>query len=331
MAEHKPINVIIMGAAGRDFHDFNVFYREQPAVPGGRLHGDPDPGHRRPHLPAASWPASSTPTGIPIHAEDELAAADRASTTVDECLMSYSDLPHDEVMHKAALVNAAGADFRMLGRKASMIASHQAGHRRLRRAHRLRQEPDLAPRSTRSSRRWARRSRPSATRCPTATCAKQACQRFAELRRPGEARVHHRGARGVRAAPGDGQHRLRRRRLRARSCEQAEKEADVILWDGGNNDTPVLQARPAHRRRRPAPAGPRGELLPRRDQRPHGRRGRDQQGRHRRPGERRAVEANIRRDQPRARGSSAPNRRSRWTTRRRCAASGCWSSRTARP
>ena len=114
-------NVIIIGAAGRDFHDFNVYYRDHP-------------GYRVVAFTAAQIPdidgrvyppelaGDRYPSGIPIHAEDELAALIEKHD-VRECSMSYSDLPHLEVMHKAALVNAAGADFRIFGKNSTTLES----------------------------------------------------------------------------------------------------------------------------------------------------------------------------------------------------------------
>ena len=98
-----------------------------------------------------------------------------------------------------------------------------------------------------------------------------------DLRRPRPVRVHHRGARGVRAAPRRRRRRLRRRRLRARSCAQAEQEADVILWDGGNNDLPFYVPDLHIVLADPLRPGDEAALPPRRDERPDGRRRRHQQ------------------------------------------------------
>ena len=64
-----PTRIIIMGAAGRDFHNFNVVFRDDPREPCRRLHRDPDPEHRRPRATRRSWPGPLYPKGIPIHAE----------------------------------------------------------------------------------------------------------------------------------------------------------------------------------------------------------------------------------------------------------------------
>jgi predicted GTPase len=115
--------VIIMGAGGRDFHDFNVVYRGDPSVEVVALTAAQIPGidHRR-------YPASLAgplyPDGIPIRPEAELAdliARERA----DEVVLAYSDLSHLDVMHKASTALAAGADFSLLGPRSTMLASEK--------------------------------------------------------------------------------------------------------------------------------------------------------------------------------------------------------------
>ena len=138
--------VMIMGAAGRDFHNFNVVYRDDPMRRGGRV-------HRRPRSPAStgaatrpSWPGRCYPDGIPIVPEAELERADPRASAVDKVVFAYSDVSHEHVMHAASRSLAAGADFVLLGPDAHDARASSAGHRRLRRAHRRRQEPDHAPR-----------------------------------------------------------------------------------------------------------------------------------------------------------------------------------------
>ena len=91
----------------------------------------------------------------------------------------------------------------------------------------------------------------------------QRVQRFATVEDLDRYEMHDRGARGVRAAHRVRHDHLRRRRLRATSCAQAQKECDVLLWDGGNNDLPFYRPTCEHRRRRPAPRrGTRRRTIP---------------------------------------------------------------------
>ena len=96
------IKVLIMGAGGRDFHDFNVVFRDDPAARGRRLHRDPDPRHRRPPLPArARRPALSRRHPDPRPSR-ELEAPDRREHGSTEVVFAYSDVPHEYVMHAGA-------------------------------------------------------------------------------------------------------------------------------------------------------------------------------------------------------------------------------------
>jgi len=113
--------VIILGAAGRDFHDFNVYWRDNPAfeVVAFTAAQIPDIDGRvyPPELAGPRYPA-----GVPIYPETRLVELIREQH-VDLVAIAYSDLPHEEVMHKAALVNAAGADFCLLGWRQTMLKS----------------------------------------------------------------------------------------------------------------------------------------------------------------------------------------------------------------
>jgi predicted GTPase len=113
--------VIIMGAGGRDFHNFNVAFRSDPnsevvAFTATQIPGIAD----RSYPPALAGPRY--PQGIPIHPEDELTQLIH-QYEVDEVILSYSDLKHETVMHKASIVLAAGADFRLMGPDATMLHS----------------------------------------------------------------------------------------------------------------------------------------------------------------------------------------------------------------
>ncbi|MCL1820070.1 MAG: cyclic 2,3-diphosphoglycerate synthase [Oscillospiraceae bacterium] len=113
--------VIIIGAAGRDFHNFNTFYRDNEAynVVAFTAAQIPDIAGRK--YPAA-LAGKLYPEGIPIYAQDELESLIK-TLDADECVFAYSDLPYNKVMGIGAMVNAAGADFSMLGYKNTMLKS----------------------------------------------------------------------------------------------------------------------------------------------------------------------------------------------------------------
>jgi predicted GTPase len=115
--------VLIMGAGGRDFHDFNVRYRDDPdtrvvAFTAAQIPGIAD----RVYPPALAGPAY--PDGIPVHDEADLTAV-IAAERVDEVVLAYSDLSHAEVMHKASTVMAAGADFRLHDPTTTMLRARR--------------------------------------------------------------------------------------------------------------------------------------------------------------------------------------------------------------
>jgi predicted GTPase len=111
--------VIIMGAGGRDFHDFNLVFREDPETQVVAFTAAQIPG-----IDDRMYPASLAgplyPEGIPIVPEERLAEL-IASEAVDEVVLAYSDLAHADVMHKASIALAAGADFRLLGPRSTML------------------------------------------------------------------------------------------------------------------------------------------------------------------------------------------------------------------
>jgi predicted GTPase len=114
-------NVIVMGAGGRDFHNFNVAFRDDPGTRVVAFTAAQIPGIDHRTYPA-SLAGDLYPDGIPIHPEDELAQLVRAHS-VDEVVLAYSDLRHETVMHKASLVLACGADFRLMGPRSTMLRS----------------------------------------------------------------------------------------------------------------------------------------------------------------------------------------------------------------
>jgi len=224
--------VVIMGAGGRDFHDFNVRYRHDPETRVVAFTAAQIPGidHRR--YPAA-LARPLYPDGIPIVPEAELSDL-IADHDVDEVVLAYSDLSHDEVMHKASTALAAGADFRLFGPAATMIESSK---------------PVVAVCAVRTgagksqtSRRVGRILLDAGLRValvrhpmPYGALESMRVQRFAtwadidaahptvEEREEYEALVEA----GMTVFAGVDYQAI---------LEQAESEADVIVWDGGNND-----------------------------------------------------------------------------------------------
>lgn len=122
MSENRR-RVIIQGAAGRDFHNFNTFFRNNE-----RYEVVAFTATQIPDIVGRKYPAELAgdlyPEGIPIYDEKELPELIK-KFDVDEVIFSYSDVTHEYVMHKGALVNAAGADFSMLGTKNTMIKTEK--------------------------------------------------------------------------------------------------------------------------------------------------------------------------------------------------------------
>ncbi len=111
--------VVIMGAGGRDFHDFNVVYRDEPEAEVVAFTATQIPGiDDRTYPPSLAGPRY--PEGIPIVPEDRLAGL-LADREVDEVVFAYSDVSYEHVMHRASEALAAGADFTLLGPRATMI------------------------------------------------------------------------------------------------------------------------------------------------------------------------------------------------------------------
>ncbi|MDP3185149.1 MAG: GTPase, partial [Anaerolineales bacterium] len=116
-----PIRTIIMGAAGRDFHNFNVYFRDNQDYEVVAFTAT-----QIPDIAGRTYPAQLAgklyPKGIPIFIEDELPRLIE-ELKVDQVIFAYSDVPHEYVMHKASLVLAAGADFRLMGLKSTQLKS----------------------------------------------------------------------------------------------------------------------------------------------------------------------------------------------------------------
>ena len=113
--------VLIMGAAGRDFHDFNVVYRDDPSVEVVAFTATQIPGIADRRYPT-ELAGERYPAGIPIRPEAELETLIR-DLHVDTVVFAYSDVSHEQVMHAASRVLAAGADFALLGTARTMLES----------------------------------------------------------------------------------------------------------------------------------------------------------------------------------------------------------------
>src|SRR5699024_1390334 len=119
----KKENVIIIGAAGRDFHNFNTYFRGNEAYNVVAF-----TAAQIPDIDGRKYPTELAgdlyPDGIPIYPEEELTDLIKEHD-IDECVFAYSDLPYEKVMGIGAIVNSAGANFKLLGTKSTMIKSNK--------------------------------------------------------------------------------------------------------------------------------------------------------------------------------------------------------------
>jgi predicted GTPase len=226
--------VIIMGAGGRDFHNFNVAFRNDPTTDVVAFTATQIPGIAdRVYPPALA--GEHYPEGIPIHPEEELTQLIQQHD-VDEVILAYSDLKHETVMHKASIALAAGADFRLMGPKATMLHSSK---------------PVVAVCATRTGCGKSQTSRKVGQALldaglkvalvrhpmPYGDLEAMRVQRFATLEEIDashptveEREEYEEPVRmGMVMYAGVDYEAILR---------QAEQEADVVIWDGGNNDFP---------------------------------------------------------------------------------------------
>ena len=229
--------VLIMGAAGRDFHNFNVAYRDDPDVEVVAFTATQIPGIDDRRYPP-ELAGSRYPNGIPIHAEAGLSKL-IADLEVDEVVFAYSDVSHEYVMHHASAVLAAGASFGILGPDATMLRSTKpvvaicavrtgAGKSQTTRSVvRALKEMGRAPVVVRHP-------------MPYGDIVAQRVQRFAsydDLKQANatveerEEYESHLAAGTVVYAGVDYEEILK----------AAQSEADVVIWDGGNNDLPFFR------------------------------------------------------------------------------------------
>jgi predicted GTPase len=228
----SKIRTLIMGAAGRDFHNFNVFFRDNPDYEVVAFTAT-----QIPDIEGRTYPAELAgrlyPKGIPIHAESDLLELVR-NLNVEQVVFAYSDVPHEYLMHKASAVLAAGADFRLMGTKTTQLKSSK---------------PVVSVCAVRTGSGKSQTTRRvslilrdmgfkvAAIRhpMPYGNLVKQAVQRYAdysdldkhectiEEREEYEPHLDN----GILVYAGVDYERILR---------QAEQEVDIILWDGGNND-----------------------------------------------------------------------------------------------
>ena len=236
MAERT--RVLIMGAAGRDFHNFNTYFREDEKYEVVAFTAT-----QIPYIEDRKYPAELAgrlyPEGIPIRDESEMPELVKKHG-VEQVVFAYSDVPYEYVMHRSALANALGADFRLLGPDHTMVKSTK---------------PVIAVCAVRTGAGKSQTSRKVQTMLreagkrvvsirhpmPYGDLVKQRVQRYATVDdlakyectiEEMEEYEPHVKAGNVIYAGVDYEAILR----------EAEKEADVILWDGGNNDFSFYKA-----------------------------------------------------------------------------------------
>jgi len=230
--------IIIMGAAGRDFHNFNVAFRNNPNYEVVAFTAEQIPGiGDRMYPPELSGPLY--PKGIKIYPEEKLPELIK-EFEVEQCILAYSDLPHEVVGHKIAWVNSLGPDMRLMGPDTTMIKSKKPviavcavrtgcgksqtsrrvnqilvdmGLKPVNIRHPMPYDPDL---TTQIAQRYEKLEDMDKYRCTI------------EEREEYEPMINM----GVILYAGVDYGKI---------LEQAEAEADVITWDGGNNDTPFYK------------------------------------------------------------------------------------------
>ncbi len=226
--------VIIMGAAGRDFHNFNVYFKDNP-----RYRVICFTATQIPNIEGRIYPPELAgrqyPEGIPIYAESQLAKLIR-DYQADLVAFSYSDISHTEVMHKASLVMAGGADFILIGATYTMLRSEKpvvticAVRTGCGKSQTTRKVCDIL-------RKQGKKVVAVRHPMPYGDLRQQIVQRFSSYEDFGKnhCTIEEREEfeplvdQGIIVYAGVDYEQI----LRA-----AESEADVIVWDGGNNDTP---------------------------------------------------------------------------------------------
>jgi predicted GTPase len=230
--------IIIMGAAGRDFHNFNVYFRNNPSYEVVGFTATQIPNiEGRVYPPLLSGP--QYPKGISIYPESELSKLIKEKG-VEEVVFAYSDVPHLDVMHKASLVLSCGADFKLMGPDHTMLKA---------------EVPVVSIGAVRTGAGKSQTTRKIAKvlkklgvkvvvirhPMPYGDLTKQICQRFEKeedltyhkctIEEREEYLPHLEQGSIVYAGVDYGE-----------ILKQAQKEAEVIIWDGGNNDFPFYRS-----------------------------------------------------------------------------------------
>ena len=237
MAKDKAQTVIIMGAAGRDFHNFNAYFRGNEAYEVVAFTATQIPNiEGRIYPPELAGPGY--PDGLPIYSETKLTELIK-DLDIDQVVFGYSDVSYDYVMHRASMVLAAGADFRLMGGKETMLEAQKpvvsicAVRTGCGKSQTTRRVSDIL-------REMGKKVVVIRHPMPYGDLREQICQRFAsyddldrhkctiEEREEYEPHLD----RGVVVYAGVDYEKILR---------EAEQEADVILWDGGNNDLPFYK------------------------------------------------------------------------------------------
>jgi predicted GTPase len=230
--------VVIVGAAGRDFHNFNVVYRGRDDVEVVAFTATQIPNIEGRHYPPELAGAAAYPDGIPIVQEQNLEQLVR-EREVDHVVFAYSDVTHEHVMHVGSRALAAGASYVLLSPRETMLTSTK---------------PCVAICAVRTgsgksqtTRRVAELMRESGKRVavlrhpmPYGDLTKQAVQRFERYEDldAADCTIEEREEYEPHIAEGN---LVYAGIDYGAILEQAEQEADVILWDGGNNDTPFVK------------------------------------------------------------------------------------------
>jgi predicted GTPase len=228
--------VLIMGAAGRDFHNFNVVFRDNPQYEVVAFTATQIPNIENRKYPAG-LAGKLYPQGIPIVSENDLEKLIKKSK-IDEVVFSYSDVSNQYVMEKSALVTALGADFRLLGKNSTMLKSKRpviavcaartgsGKSQTTRKVCQLLKQKKISPVVIRHP-------------MPYGDLTKQICQRFASI---SDLDKHHCT---IEEREEYEPHIVQGTVVYAGVdygviLKEVEKEAEIIVWDGGNNDIPFF-------------------------------------------------------------------------------------------
>src|SRR5215217_6683168 len=229
--------VLIAGAAGRDFHNFNVAFRGRDDVRVVAFTATQIPDIEGRVYPA-ELAGAGYPEGISIRAEEELADLIR-SEEVDDVVFAYSDVTHEHVMHIGSIAMAAGADFRLMGPRSTELRSAKPVVAIC--AVRTGSGKSQTTRHVASVLRGAGKSVAVLRHpMPYGDLTKQAVQRFERYEDldAADATIEEREEYEPHIAEGN---IVFAGIDYAAILRAAEQEADVILWDGGNNDTPFVR------------------------------------------------------------------------------------------